>query len=89
MRIRKTAGALIIVALAGSHETVSFAFAGDEIVDSVAGVIQSDGPEVSGQPPEVSKRSKTKNRRPAPAPAATPIWELDGPPIDRAGVDGR
>ena len=89
MRICKIAGALVIVALAGGSGTVGLARAGDEITDSVAGVIQSDGPEVSGQPPEVSKRSKTKNRRPAPAPAATPIWELDGPPIDRTGVDGR
>lgn len=89
MRIRKTAGALIIVALAGSHETVSPAYAGDEIADSVAGVIVDDGPDVAGQPPVVSKRPKNKNRRAAPAPAATPIWDLDGPPIDRAGVDGR
>ncbi len=89
MRIRKTAGVLMIVALAGSHETVSHAYAGDEIADSVAGVIMGDGPEVSGEAPATPKRPKNKNRRAAPAPATTPIWELDGPPIDHAGVDGR
>lgn len=89
MRLGKIAGVLLIAALSAGVEMVGVARAGDEIADSVAGVIVDDGPDVAGQPPVVSKRPKNKNRRAAPAPAATPIWDLDGPPIDRAGVDGR
>lgn len=89
MRIRETAGALLVAALAASVAMVGVARAGDEIADSVAGVILDDGPEVAGTSPVVSKKPRSRNRRAAPAPATTPIWELDGPPIDRAGVDGR
>ncbi len=89
MRIRPIGGAVLIVALTAGHGMVAVARAGDDIADSVAGVIMDDGPEISGQSPPTPKQSKHKNRRATPAPAATPIWEQDGPPIDRGGVDGR
>jgi hypothetical protein len=63
--------------------------ADDEIVDSVAGVINGDGPMVAGRMRASTQRPKQKNRRATPETAGTPIWEQDGPAIDRAGVDGR
>ena len=89
MRIRPVAVCLALIGgLTSIEETVGVAFAGDEIADSVAGVIIDDGPEISGQSPAAPNRPKRRRRPAAPAPAA-PIWEQDGPPIDRAGVDGR
>ena len=91
MRIRSIVGAvgLLTGALWLDQETVGVARAGDEFVDSVAGVIDGDGPMIAGQSPAPPKRSRPRNRRAPVAPAATPIWEQDGPPIDRAGADGR
>jgi hypothetical protein len=81
--------ALLIGGLSSIAGTVGLAYAGDEIADSVAGVILDDGPEISGQIPAAPNRPKRRRRPAAPAPAAAPIWEQDGPPIDRAGIDGR
>lgn len=89
MRIRRVGGALLIVALTTGSEMVGVARAGDDIADSVAGVILDDGPEIAGKDMQTPKRAKHRNRRAIPAPAATPIWEQDGPPIDRGSVDGR
>ena len=89
MRIPRIGGALLIVALTAGYGMVGAARAENDIADSVAGVIMGDGPEFSGQDSPTPKKPKHKNRRATLAPAATPIWEQDGPPIDRGGVDGR
>ena len=71
--------------------TVGVAHATDEIANSVAGVIDGDGPEVSGDLPPASTPQKRKSRsksRHDKSGAATPIWEEDGPPINRGGVNG-
>jgi hypothetical protein len=90
MRFRRTrVAALLTGALTIVSGGAGAAFAADDIADSIAGVIMGDGPEIAGQSPKSTTRPTRKNRRAVHTPAATPIWEQDGPPIDRAGVDGR
>ncbi len=79
--------ALAAFALTASHGAVGAAHAGDEIDNSVAGVIDGDGPEVSGDIPPTAAPRKHKNRHNKSS-AAAPIWEQDGPPINRGGVNG-
>ena len=78
---------LLGCALAASLATAGLAHAGDEIANSVAGVIDGDGPEVSGDVPPTPTQRKHKNRHDKSS-AATPIWEQNGPPINRGGVNG-
>ena len=90
MLSRPVAGVIgLLGALAAGGQSMGIAWADDEIVDSVAGVIDGDGPMVAGQTPPSAHRPKYKNRRAAPDSLTRPIWEQDGPAIDRAGVDGR
>ena len=89
MRLRRIifSAAVFMASLTVGLGAASIAHATDEIANSVAGVIDGDGPEVSGDLPPTSARRKGKSRHDKSS-AATPIWEQDGPPINRGGVNG-
>jgi hypothetical protein len=83
--------AVFTALLTAGPGTVGVAHATDEIANSVAGVIDGDGPEVSGDLPPAStprKRTSRSKSHHDKSGAATPIWEQDGPPINRSGVNG-
>jgi hypothetical protein len=89
MRLRRIifSAAVFTASLTVGLGAASVAYATDEIANSVAGVIDGDGPEVSGDLPPTAARRKGKSRHDKSS-AATPIWEQDGPPINRGGVNG-
>ena len=89
MRLRRIifSAAVFTASLTVGLGAASVAYATDEIANSVAGVIDGDGPEVSGDLPPTAARQKGKSRHDKSS-AATPIWEQDGPPINRGGVNG-
>ena len=84
MRLRRIifSAAMFTTSLTVGLGAASIAHATDEIANSVAGVIDGDGPEVSGDLPPTAARRKGKSRNDKSS-AATPIWEQDGPPINR------
>lgn len=58
--------------------------AGDEMEESLAGVIMTDAPSA----PRRAKTPAKHNRRVKSKADQTPIWQQNGPTIDPHGVDG-